>query len=112
MIDKKINMAWFYLLIAGIFEIAWAIGMKFTQGFSRLWPTVGVMVLMLLSVYFLSLATRSISIGTAYAIWTGIGIAGTSVFGMLMFDESTSIVRVLLILLILVGIIGLRLVSR
>lgn len=105
-------MAWFYLLIAGIFEIAWAVGMKFTQGFSRLWPSVGVIVIMVLSVYFLSLATKSIPVGTAYAVWTGIGIAGTSLLGMLLFDESTSIVRILLILMILIAIIGLKLISK
>ncbi len=105
-------MAWFYLLIAGIFEIAWAVGMKFTQGFSRLWPSVGVIVIMVLSVYFLSLATKSIPVGTAYAVWTGIGIAGTSLLGMLLFDESTSIVRILLILMILIAIVGLKLISK
>ena len=105
-------MAWVYLLIAGFFEIAWAIGMKFTQGFSRLWPTVGVVVIMVLSVYFLSLATKSIPVGTAYAGWTGIGIAGTSVFGMMIFDESASILRILLILVILVAVVGLKLISR
>mgnify|MGYP006306956371 CR=1 FL=1 len=105
-------MAWFYLFIAGFFEIAWAIGMKFTQGFSRLWPTVGVLITMILSVYFLSLAIKSIPVGTAYAVWTGIGIAGTSILGMILFNESTSVIRILLILLILAAIIGLKLIPK
>ncbi|MGM0530057.1 MAG: DMT family transporter [Bacteroidota bacterium] len=105
-------MAWFYLFIAGLFEIAWAIGMKFTHGFSRLWPTVGVLITMILSVYFLSLAIKSIPVGTAYAVWTGIGIAGTSVLGMILFDESTSILRILLILLIFIAILGLKFIPE
>lgn len=105
-------MAWFYLIVAGLFEIAWAIGMKFTQGFSRLWPTVGVIVTMILSVYFLSLAIKSVPVGTAYAVWTGIGIAGTSILGMILFNESTSVIRLLLILLILAAIIGLKLIPE
>lgn len=106
------HLPWIYLFIAGFFEIAWAIGMKFTHGFSRLWPTVWVVITMFFSVYFLSLAIKSIPVGTAYAVWTGIGIAGTSVMGMILFNESTSVIRILLILMILVAIIGLKLISR
>ncbi|MCF8335073.1 MAG: multidrug efflux SMR transporter [Bacteroidales bacterium] len=105
-------MAWIYLFIAGFFEIAWAVGMKFTRGFTRLWPTLGVLIIMILSVYFLSLAIKSIPVGTAYAVWTGIGIAGTSVVGMMLFDESTSVIRILLILLILIAILGLKLLPK
>lgn len=102
-------MSWFYLIIAGIFEIAWALGMKFTNGFTRLWPSLGVLVVMGLSVYFLSLAVKTLPVGTAYAIWTGIGIAGTSILGMVWFHEPVSLVRVLLIFLILASAIGLKL---
>lgn len=105
-------MAWFYLLVAGVFEIAWAVGMKFTQGFSKLWPTIGVLIAMVLSVYFLSEAVKSIPVGTAYAVWTGIGIAGTTVFGMILFNESASVVRILLILLILISVVGLKLITK
>jgi quaternary ammonium compound-resistance protein SugE len=103
------NIAWFYLFIAGIFEIAWAVGMKFTEGFSRFWPTAGVLSAMLLSVYFLSLATRTLPIGTAYAVWTGIGIVGTTLLGMVIFGESATLIRMGLITLILLAVIGLRL---
>ncbi|MBS3806423.1 MAG: multidrug efflux SMR transporter [Bacteroidales bacterium] len=105
-------MSWFYLIIAGIFEIAWAMGMKFTGGFSRLWPTLGVLVVMGLSVYFLSLAVRTLPVGTAYAVWTGIGIAGTSILGMVWFNEPVSLVRVLLIFLILASAVGLKLLPQ
>ena len=103
---------WSFLFVAGIFEIAWAVGLKYTQGFSRLWPSVWVVIAMLLSLYFLNMAIKSIPVGTAYAVWTGIGIAGTSVMGMILFNESTSVIRILLILMILVAIIGLKLISR
>lgn len=105
-------MSWFYLIIAGIFEIAWAMGMKFTGGFSRLWPTLGVLVVMGLSVYFLSLAVRTLPVGTAYAVWTGIGIAGTSILGMVWFNEPVSLIRVLLIFLILASAVGLKLLPQ
>jgi len=105
-------MSWIYLFIAGIFEIAWAIGMKFTGGFSRLWPSLGVLVVMALSVYFLSLAVKTLPVGTAYAVWTGIGIAGTSIVGMLWFNEPVSLTRILLIFLILASIVGLKLLPE
>ncbi|HKL38427.1 MAG TPA: multidrug efflux SMR transporter [Bacteroidales bacterium] len=105
-------MAWFYLLIAGVFEVGWALGMKYTEGFTRFWPTLGVLVVMGLSVYFLSLAVRFIDLGTAYAVWTGIGIAGTAIAGMIWFGESTSILRLLFIFLILASVVGLRLIAK
>jgi len=105
-------MSWIYLFIAGIFEIAWAIGMKFTGGFSRLWPSLGVLVVMALSVYFLSLAVKTLPVGTAYAVWTGIGIAGTSIVGMLWFNGPVSLTRILLIFLILASIVGLKLLPE
>jgi quaternary ammonium compound-resistance protein SugE len=105
-------MAWTLLFIAGVFEIGWAVGMKYTEGFSRLWPTVGVILSMLLSVYFLSLAIKTIPVGTAYAVWTGIGVIGTTLFGIILFNESAHILRLLFILLILVSVVGLKLVTK
>ncbi|MGC9373417.1 MAG: DMT family transporter [Bacteroidales bacterium] len=105
-------MAWFFLLIAGIFEIGWAIGMKYTQGFTRFWPIVFTLVSMFLSVYLLSLATKTIPIGTAYAVWTGIGIVGTSVLGIILFNEPVEVLRLVFIVMILVAIVGLKVISR
>lgn len=104
-------MAWFILFIAGIFEIGWAVGMKYSEGFSKLWPSVFTVVSMALSVYLLSLAIKEIPIGTAYAVWTGIGIAGTSIFGILIFNEPTELLKIIFILMILVAIVGLKLIS-
>ena len=105
-------MAWIYLIVAGLFEIAWAMGMKFTDGFSKLWPTVAVLALMGMSVYFLSLAVKTLPVGTAYAVWTGIGIAGTSILGMVWFDEPVSLIRLVLIFLILASVVGLKLLPQ
>ncbi|MEA2106980.1 MAG: multidrug efflux SMR transporter [Bacteroidota bacterium] len=105
-------MAWVFLLIAGIFEIGWAIGMKYTHGFTRFWPVVFTLVSMFLSVYLLSLATKTIPIGTAYAVWTGIGIVGTSVLGIILFNEPVEVLRLVFIVMILVAIVGLKVISR
>jgi len=105
-------MAWIYLLIAGIFEIGWAIGMKYTHGFTRFWPVVFTLVSMFLSVYLLSLATRTIPLGTAYAVWTGIGIVGTSILGIIIFNEHVEVLRLVFIAMILVAIVGLKIISR
>jgi len=105
-------MGWSYLLIAGIFEIAWAIGMKYTDSFSRFWPSVLVILAMLVSVYFLTLAVKTIPVGTAYAVWTGIGIAGTTIFGALLFQEPMDFLRLLFIFLILVSVVGLKVIAK
>jgi quaternary ammonium compound-resistance protein SugE len=105
-------MAWIYLLVAGLFEIGWAIGMKFTNGFSKFWPTVAVIVAMLISVYFLTIAVKTIPVGTAYAVWTGIGIAGTTILGIILFDEPVNVLRVVFISLILLSVIGLKLIAK
>ena len=105
-------MGWSYLFIAGCFEIAWAVGMKYTHGFSRFWPTLLVIVTMLLSVYFLTLAIKTIPVGTAYAVWTGIGIAGTTILGMILFQEPVQLVRLFFIFLILVSVVGLKIIAR
>jgi quaternary ammonium compound-resistance protein SugE len=105
-------MAWGYLLIAGIMEVVWAVGLKYAAGFSRLWPSIGTLGGMALSVVFLSLALKTIPVGTGYAIWTGIGAVGTAAMGMLLFNESRDIIRIFCILMIVAGIVGLYLFSR
>ena len=105
-------MAWIYLFIAGLFEIGWAVGLKYTNGFTRLWPSVVTIVTMILSFYFLSSAVKTIPIGTAYAIWTGIGAVGTAILGIILFDESKEFIRVIFIMLIVVGIVGLKIFSK
>ena len=106
-----IFMNWIYLAIAGLLEIAWAIGLKYTEGWTRLVPSLITAALMIASFYFLSLAVRSLPIGTAYAVWTGIGTVGAAILGMFLFDEPKDIVRVLCILLIIAGIAGLKITS-
>ncbi|MDD3608799.1 MAG: multidrug efflux SMR transporter [Halothiobacillaceae bacterium] len=104
-------MSWLWLLIAGGLEIAWAIGLKYTEGFTRLWPSVGVIVLAWLSFYLLSLAMREIPVGTAYAVWTGIGSVGVALLGIVLFSEPAHASRLFFIALIVIGIIGLKWVS-
>ena len=101
-------MAWVYLVIAGFFEIGLALGLKYSEGFSRLWPTVGMAVSGGISFYLLSIAMRSLPVGTAYAVWTGIGAAGTVILGILFLKESSDLIRLLSITLIIVGVVGLR----
>ncbi|MCW8802756.1 MAG: multidrug efflux SMR transporter, partial [Ignavibacteriaceae bacterium] len=86
-------MAWIYLFIAGLFEIGWAIGLKYTEGFTKLWPSFITIIGMILSFYFLSTAIKTIPIGTAYAIWTGIGAVGTAILGIFLFGESKEFIR-------------------
>ena len=105
-------MAWICLFIAGLFEIGWAVGLKYTDGFTRLWPSVVTIVTMILSFYFLSSAVKTIPIGTAYAIWTGIGAVGTAILGIILFDESKEFIRIIFIMLIVVGIVGLKFFSK
>jgi len=102
-------MAWVYLVVAGIFEIGWATGLKYTDGFTRLWPSVWTALSMALSVWLLAVALKTIPIGTGYAIWTGIGAAGTAVAGMILFGESRAAVRIASIVVIMAGIAGLKL---
>jgi quaternary ammonium compound-resistance protein SugE len=103
--------SWSYLIVAGLLEIAWAIGLKYTEGWTRLVPSLITGALMVASFYFLSLAVRTLPIGTAYAVWTGIGTVGAAILGMILFDEPRDIVRVLCIMLIIAGIAGLKLTS-
>lgn len=101
-------MAWIILLIAGIFEVAWAVGLKYTNGFSKLWPTVATIGAMAVSIGLLGLTLKQLPLGTAYAVWTGIGAMGTVVAGIFLFGESLSIARLICIGFILTGIIGLK----
>jgi quaternary ammonium compound-resistance protein SugE len=105
-------MAWLLLLLAGLFEIAWAVALKYTVGFTRLWPTVFFAVTMLTSVTLLGRAVRELPIGTAYAVWTGIGAAGTAVLGIFLFAESTDWRRLACLAMIVTGIVGLKLLAR
>ena len=104
-------MAWIYLLIAGLLEIVWALGLKYTNGFSRLWPSVATICAMIASFGFLAPALKSIPIGTAYAVWTGIGAAGTAIIGIAFLGESRELLRILCIALIITGVVGLKYVS-
>jgi quaternary ammonium compound-resistance protein SugE len=104
-------MAWLYLLVAGLMEVAWAVGLKYTEGFTRLWPSVWTVAALALSMVLLAAALRTLPLGTAYAIWTGIGAVGTAALGILLFGESASAARLLCIALILAGLLGLKLTS-
>ena len=101
-------MAWVWLTLAGLLEIVWAVGLKYTQGFTRLAPSALTFAAMVASVYFLALAVRSIPIGTGYAVWTGIGAVGVAILGMILFDEPRNLMRIACILLIVAGIAGLK----
>ena len=104
-------MNWIILIIAGLFETAWAIGMKYSNGFTRLYPSIFVIVTMSISVYLLSVSLKTLPVGTAYAVWTGIGAIGTVILGIILFNESKELVRIAFIFLIIAGIIGLRIFS-
>ena len=104
-------MAWTILFFAGLFEIGWAIGLKYTEGFSRLWPSLATIGAMILSLGFLGLALKQLPVGTAYAVWTGIGAVGTVILGIYLFGEPATAARLACIGLILAGIVGLKLVT-
>jgi quaternary ammonium compound-resistance protein SugE len=104
-------MAWVILFVAGLFEVAWAVGLKYTEGFSRFWPSVGTVAAMVASVALLGIAVKTLPLSTAYAVWTGIGAVGAVILGIVLFQESASAPRLLCVGLILVGIVGLKLVS-
>ena len=102
-------MAWVVLFIAGLLEIAWAVGLKYTDGFTRLWPSIATGVAVVGSMGLLAVAVRTLPLGTAYAVWTGIGTVGTAALGILLFQEPTSVIRLVCITLIVAGIVGLKL---
>jgi quaternary ammonium compound-resistance protein SugE len=101
-------MSWIILFLAGLFEIAWAIGLKYSEGFTKLTPSIITIITMFISFYLLSLALKSLPLGTAYAIWVGIGTVGTVIAGIILFGESMTLIRVISILFILIGIVGLK----
>ena len=104
-------MAWIYLLVAGLFECGWAIGLKYTDGFTKLIPSLLTVSAMAISFWLLSIAMKTIPVGTAYAVWTGIGAVGVAILGMIISGESRDIMRIICLLLIVSGIVGLKLVS-
>ena len=105
-------MAWIYLLLAGLFEVVWAIGLKYTEGFTRLWPTVITVTAMVISIALLAMAVKTLPIGTAYAIWTGIGAVGAVALGIVLFGDPATLPRLLCVALIVIGIIGLKLTAH
>ncbi|MES2353588.1 MAG: multidrug efflux SMR transporter [Pseudomonadota bacterium] len=104
-------MSWAVLLLAGFFEVAWVIGLKYTAGYTRLLPTVLVVIAMVISVWLLEIATRTLPLGTAYAVWSGIGAVGTIVVEMIFFNEPVNMPRLICLSIIIIGIVGLKLVT-
>ncbi len=109
---QGIPVAWITLFIAGVFEVGWAIGLKYTDGFTRVVPTIATVLSMVISLGLLGVALRTLPVGTAYAVWTGVGTVGTAILGMVLFGESTAALRLACIGLIVAGIIGLKLVTE
>lgn len=104
-------MVWLVLVLAGLLEVGWAIGLKYTEGFTRLWPTAGTVGSMIISIALLGIAMKSLPVGTAYAIWVGVGAVGTAILGIVLFGDSANVGRLLSLGLIVAGIIGLKLAS-
>ena len=104
-------MAWVILVIAGLFEVGWAIGLKYTEGFTRLWPTVGTVLAMILSLWLLGIAMKSLPVGTAYSVWVGVGAVGTVVLGIVLLNEPANPARLISVALIIAGIVGLKLAA-
>lgn len=107
----KNNASWIILVVAGLFEVAWAIGLKYSEGFSRLWPSIATGVAMIVSIVLLGVAMKNLPVGTAYAAWTGIGAIGTVLLGIALFGDSASPSRLICVALIMAGIIGLKVVE-
>jgi quaternary ammonium compound-resistance protein SugE len=105
-------MAWSLLFIAGLLEVGWAIGLKYTHGFTRVWPTLLTLIALAGSMYLLAVAARTLPIGTAYAVWVGIGAAGTAILGMILFREPVNLGRISFLLLLLISILGLKLAAE
>jgi quaternary ammonium compound-resistance protein SugE len=110
-IQRSGVMPWIYLALAGLFEVVWAIGLKYTEGFTRLWPSVATVAAMIASIVLLAMAVKTLPIGTAYAIWTGIGAVGAVILGMLLFGDAASPLRLACVALVVLGIVGLKLTS-
>lgn len=101
-------MNWIILVVAGLFEVGWAVGLKYTEGFTRLWPTLGTVISMIISLGLLGIAMKGLPLGTAYGIWVGVGAVGTVIVGILLLGESASVPRMISVALIIAGIIGLK----
>jgi quaternary ammonium compound-resistance protein SugE len=108
---KGKHMSWVILTVAGLFEVGWAIGLKYTEGFTRLWPTVGTILSMIASLWLLGIAMKSLPVGTAYAVWVGVGAVGTVVLGIVLFEEPATTARLASVGLIIAGIVGLKLAT-
>lgn len=104
-------MAWIILVLAGLFEVGWAIGLKYTEGFTRVWPTVGTAVAMIISLWLLGVAMKSLPVGTAYTVWVGVGAVGTVMLGIVLLGEPANAARLVSVALIIAGIIGLKLAT-
>ena len=104
-------MAWIILVLAGLFEIGWAIGLKYTEGFSRFWPSVWTVMAMIISLGLLGIAMKSLPVGTAYSVWVGVGAVGTVAFGIVLLEEPVNAARLISVALIIAGIIGLKLAT-
>lgn len=104
-------MAWIILVLAGLFEVGWAIGLKYTEGFTRVWPTVGTAVAMIISLCLLGVAMKSLPVGTAYTVWVGVGAVGTVMLGIVLLGEPANAARLVSVALIIAGIIGLKLAT-
>ena len=104
-------MAWIILVIAGLFEVGWAIGLKYTEGFTRLWPTVWTGLAMIISLWLLGIAMKSLPVGTAYSVWVGVGAVGTVILGIVLLGEPANAARLISVALIIAGIIGLKLAT-
>ena len=102
-------MNWFILFLAGLMEVGWAIGLKYTDGFTRLWPSIWTILAMLCSVVLLGIAMKALPVGTAYAVWVGIGAIGTALLGIVLFEEPATAMRLMSLVLIFIGIVGLKL---
>lgn len=104
-------MAWVILVAAGLFEVGWAIGLKYTEGFTRLWPTIWTLLAIIISLWLLGIAMKSLPVGTAYSIWVGVGAVGTVILGIVLFDEPANAARLASVALIIAGVIGLKLAT-
>jgi quaternary ammonium compound-resistance protein SugE len=109
---RSLAASWILLYVAGLLEVGWAIGLKYTHGFSKLWPSVGTVAAMVASMFFLAQAVRAIPVGTGYVVWTGIGAVGTAILGVLLLREPVNPLRIASMVLVLLGIVGLRLSGR
>lgn len=104
-------MSWLLLILAGLFEIGWAIGLKYTEGFTRLWPSIGTATAMIVSIVLLGIAMKTLPVGTAYAVWVGVGAVGTVILGIVLLGEPANPLRLISVGLIIVGIVGLKLAT-